>query len=190
MLLSAPGGPWFRRHPRLAAAVTLAAFVATTSLRVVLDDAGDAAGLLYALPVTLAAMAFGREIGAAASLGAGGLLWMWALGHADAPGAVSLGSRVGAIVLLGPLVGAAADAAESASRARTELAVAEARRRDAAEVHDEILQRLAVAKWRLEAGDERQAADLLDEAMAQAQGLVSTLLSGDELEDRLRVRAR
>lgn len=190
MLVSAPDGPWFRQHPRLAAAVTLVAFLATTLLRVLLDDGGDAAGLLYALPVALAAMAFGREVGTAASVAAGGLLWMWALGHADAPGAVSLGSRVGAIVLLGPLVGAAADAAEAASRARTELAVADARRRDAAEVHDEILQRLAVAKWRLEAGDDGQAADLLEEAIMQAQGLVSTLLAGDGLEDRLRVRAR
>lgn len=92
------------------------------------------------------------------------------------------------LVLLGVLVGAAADAVEDATAARLALAVAATRRRDAAEVNDAILQRLTVAKWRLEAGSGEDAAALLDEAMGQAQHLVSSLLEDVELEDRLQVR--
>lgn len=190
MLHGATDGPWFRQHPRLATAVTGIAFVVVTALRILVDDADDAVGLGYALPVVLAAMSFGREVGTAASVAAGGLLWARALGHADAPGTVAIGARVVPMVLLGYLVGAATDAVEIAQRTRTRLAVAEVRRRDAAEVNDEILQRLAVAKWRLEAGATEQAAGLLDEAMTQAQDLVSSLLAADEPAERLRVRAR
>lgn len=186
----AAGGPWFRQHPRLAAAVTIATFTAVTVLRIVTDDADDGAGVLYALPVALAAMAFGRAIGTAASLSAAGLLWAWALGHPESTqGFVGWGTRVLPILVLGVLLGASADAAEATARARTELAVAAARRRDAAEVNDAILQRLAVAKWRLEAGAGEEAAALLQEAIGEGQALVSSLLAADPVDDRLRVRA-
>ena len=185
-----PGGPWFRRHPQLAAAVTIETFLAVTAARVVADDAGDGLGLLYALPVSLAAMAFGRAIGTTAAVSAAGLLWAWTLGHPEADlGMAGWTTRVLPVLLLGVLVGTAADGAEVAARARTALAVADAHRRDAAEVQDEILQRLAVAKWRLEAGQDVEAAALLDEAMQQGQGLVSSLLDGTDLEDRMQVRA-
>jgi signal transduction histidine kinase len=182
-------GPWFRRHPQLAAAVTVATFVAITVVRVAADDAADDAGMLYALPVALAAMAFGRAVGTAASLSAAGLLWAWALGHPEAPFTMlGWGTRVLPILLLGALVGSAADAAESAAEARTALAVADAHRRDAAELHDQILQRLTVAKWRAEASEDAEVADLLGEAMSEAQGLVSALLADTALEERLRAR--
>ena len=182
-------GPWFRQQPRLAAAVTVASFVVVTVLRVVVDHADDGAGLLYAFPVALAAMAFGKAVGTAASASAGGLLWAWALGHPETSfGLVGWGTRVLPMLLLGILVGAASDAADAASRARTDVAVADARRRDAAEVNDAILQRLAVAKWRLEAGADQEAVALLDEAIEEAQALVTALLATDPLEDRLRVR--
>lgn len=183
------GGPWFRRHPQYAAMVTTALFAAVTFARLLSADEADATGLLYALPVALAAMAYGRVVGTTAALCASGLLWAWVAGHPDVS-LTTLGwaSRIVPLVLLGVLVGAAADAVEEATAAQTALAVAEARRRDAAEVNDEILQRLAVAKWRLEGGAPDDAADLLDEAMVQAQHLVSSLLEDVDLDDRLRVR--
>jgi signal transduction histidine kinase len=183
------GGPWFRRNPQWAALVTAALFVAVTVLRLVATHEADAAGLLYALPVALAAMAFGRAVGTTAALCAAGLLWAWVAGHPEVSlTAVGWASRVVPLVLLGVLVGAAADAVEEGTEARLALAVAEVRRRDAAEVNDEILQRLTVAKWRLEGGSADGAAVLLDEAMVQAQQLVSTLLEDVELDDRLRVK--
>lgn len=184
------GGPWFRRHPQYAALVTAALFVAVTALRLLTTNEADVIGLLYALPVALAAMAFGRVVGTTAALCAAGLLWAWIAGHPDLS-LTFLGwaGRGVPLVLLGGLVGAAADAVEDATTARMALAVGEVRRRDAAEVQDQILQHLTVAKWRLESGSGDDAAALLDEAMAQAQQLVSSLLQGVELEDRLQVRA-
>lgn len=184
----ASGGPWFRRHPQLAGLVTAALFAAVTAARLLTTNEADATGLLYALPVALAAMAYGRIVGTTAALCAAGLLWAWVAGHPEAA-LTPLGwaSRIVPLVLLGVLVGAAADAVDDAMAARLELAVAEVRRRDAAEVNDEILQRLAVAKWRLEAGSGDDAAVLLDEAMTQAQNLVSSLLEDVALDDRLRV---
>ena len=185
------GGPWFRRHPQFAALVTAALFAAVTGLRLLGgSNEADATGLLYALPVALAAMAFGRVVGTTAALSAAGLLAAWVAGHPEVSlSPLGWAARIVPLVLLGVLVGAAADAAEDAIAARMALAVAATRRRDAAEVNDEILQRLTVAKWRLEAGSEEDATALLDEAMVQAQHLVSTLLEDVELEDRLRVRA-
>ena len=139
--------------------------------------------------IALAAMAFGRVVGTTAALSAAGLLVAWSASHPEMSlSALGWASRVVPLVLLGVLVGAAADAVEDASAARLALAVAATRRRDAAEVNDEILQRLTVAKWRLEAGAGDDAAALLDEAMTQAQHLVSSLLEDVELEERLRVR--
>ena len=182
-------GPWFRRNPQWAALVTTALFAAVTVLRLLSTDEADATGLLYALPVALAAMAFGRVVGTTAALCAVGLLWAWVAGHPEISlSALGWASRLVPLVLLGVLVGSAADAVEEAAADRLALAVAETRRRDAAEVNDEILQRLAVAKWRLEAGASDDAADLLDEAMGQAQELVSSLLEDVELDDRLLVR--
>jgi hypothetical protein len=183
------GGPWFRRHPQYAAIVTAALFVAVTALRLTGSDETDATGLLYTLPVALAAMAFGRVVGTTAALSAAGLLVAWAAGHPEVSlTAIGWASRIVPLVLLGVLVGAAADAVEDASADRLALAVAATRRRDAAEVNDEILQRLTVAKWRLEAGSDADATALLDEAMSQTQNLVTSLLEDVELEDRLRVR--
>lgn len=183
------GGPWFRRHPHYAAMVTAALFATVTALRMVGPNEADATGLLYALPIALAAMAFGRVVGTTAALSAAGLLVAWSASHPEMSlSPLGWASRVVPLVLLGVLVGAAADAVEDASADRLALAVAATRRRDAAEVNDEILQRLTVAKWRLEAGAGDDAAALLDEAMTQAQHLVSSLLEDVELEERLRVR--
>lgn len=183
------GGPWFRRHPQYAALVTAALFVAVTGVRLLSVDQTDTTGLLYALPVALAAMAYGLVVGTTAALCAAGLLWAWVAGHPEVSvSALGWASRVVPLVLLGVLVGAAADAVEDATSARTALAVAQVRRRDAAEVNDEILQRLAVAKWQLEGGAPGDAAQLLDDAMAQGQQLVTSLLEDVALDDRLRVR--
>lgn len=185
------GGPWFRRHPQHAAVVTAVLFAAVTTLRLLTTNESDATGLLYALPVALAAMAFGRVVGTTAALCAAGLLWGWVAGHPEVSlSALGWTSRIVPLVLLGVLVGSAADAVEEATATRLALAVAEARRRDAAEVNDQILQRLTVAKWRAEAGAGEDAAELLDEAMVQAQQLVSSLLEDVELTDRLRVQTR
>lgn len=183
------GGPWFRRQPALAALVIFLLFAAVTVLRMTVGDERDATTMLYALPVSLAGMSFGRRGGTIAAVVATGLLWAWVVADPDVTlSALGWASRLVPMVLLGVLVGAAADAVEEATDARLALAVADARRRDAAEVNDAIIQRLTVAKWRLEAGAIHAAAELVGEAMGEAQALVAELLEGHDLDDRLQVR--
>ncbi len=183
------GGPWFRRQPALAALVTAVLFAAVALLRMTVGDERDATTMLYALPVSLAGMSFGRRGGTIAAVAATGLLWVWVAADPDVTlSALGWASRVVPMLLLGVLVGAAADAVEDATDARLALAVAETHRRDAAEVNDAIIQRLTVAKWRLEAGATDAAAELLADAMAEAQTLVADLLDGSDLDDRLQVK--
>lgn len=183
------GGPWFRRQPSLAALVIVVLFAAVTLLRMTVGDERDATTMLYALPVSLAGMSFGRRGGTVAAVAAAVLLWAWVAADPDVTlSALGWASRIVPMVLLGLLVGAAADAVEEATDTRLALAVAESRRRDAAEVNDAIIQRLTVAKWRLEAGATDAAAELLGEAMGEAQALVAELLEGSDLDDRLQVK--
>ena len=182
-------GPWFRRQPSLAALVIVLLFAAVTALRMTVGDERDATSMLYALPVSLAGMSYGRRGGAIAAVAAAVLLWAWVVADPDVTlSALGWASRLVPMLLLGVLVGAAAEAVEEATDARLALAVADARRRDAAEVNDAIIQRLTVAKWQLEADNSDAAAELLGEAMGEAQKVVADLLEGSDLDDRLQVR--
>jgi hypothetical protein len=64
-------------------------------------------------------------------------------------------------------------------RRRFEHAVA--RHREAVEINDALVQRAAVAKWALEAGDEERALAILDQTVGAGQRLVTALLNGDRL---------
>ena len=181
--------PWFRRHPALAGVVAVALFALVTVLPYHGSEQRDAAVFCYALPIALIAMAFGRFGGVAAAVISTGMLW----GHlAGSPAAeLSLEGwavRIVPLGLLGLLVGMAADAMEEASHTRSELAVACARRRDAAEVNDAIIQRLAVAKWQAEAAGAEAVADTVGEVIGATEELVASLLAGSEMSDRLRSR--
>ncbi len=77
------GGPWFRRQPALAALVTAVLFAAVALLRMTVGDERDATTMLYALPVSLAGMSFGRRGGTIAAVAATGLLWVWVAADPD-----------------------------------------------------------------------------------------------------------
>lgn len=70
--------PWFRDRARWAIAAAVALFVAVFAMRLLIGDSEDAVGLLYALPVALVAVAFGRAAGIAAGLLAVVLVLTWA----------------------------------------------------------------------------------------------------------------
>ncbi len=181
--------PWFRRHLVAAGAVAVALFTVATVLPYHGGEERDAAIFLFALPIALIAIAFGLVGGVAAAVISAGMLW----GHLAGSPAAALTTegwavRIVPLGLLGLLVGMAADALEEAARVRTELAVACARRRDAAEVNDAIIQRLAVAKWQAEAAGADAVADAVAEVIEVTEDLVSSLLAGTEMADRLRSR--
>src|SRR5690348_6785099 len=102
-------GPWFLTRPRLAAAVAAVLFAVVFVLRQAVSDPVEAVSLFYVLPIALVAFAFGRLAGALAGLFGFGLFALWALTGDVAIGAVGWVARAVPMLLLGVLVGTAAD---------------------------------------------------------------------------------
>ncbi|HVM51950.1 MAG TPA: hypothetical protein VM262_02020 [Acidimicrobiales bacterium] len=180
-------GPWFRRRPGTAAAVVVALFAAITAARFMIEG-DDPLGLLFSLPIALAALAYGQRAGlATAALGIA-IVELWSLLEDVSIGAAGWMARIVPLALLGLLLGRAADQQQEAEAVRVRLAVAEAHRRDAAEINDLIVQRLAAARWTIEAGNVEPALAELEEVIGVAQRLVAELLAAEEMADRMRTR--
>lgn len=183
-------GPWFRRNPHLAIAAAAALFVGVFALRVLTGDERDATGLLFVLPIALVASAFGLRAGAAAAAGAVGLLAAWVAIEGVELTPLGWAARTTPMLLLGVLIGHASDTQRQAEQVATDLAVAEERQREAAEINDTLVQNLAVAKWKLESGDVDGGIEVLDETIHAGEGLVRTLLGGLGISNGERRRSR
>jgi hypothetical protein len=179
--------PWFRRYPGLAVAAGLALIAGITIVRFSTGDETDAAGLLYALPIALLAIAFGMHAGLLAALGCLSLLGTWVATTDAAFTPLGWFARVVPLLLLGVLIGRASDGLREAARVATRLAVAQARQRDAAEVNDTIVQHLSAAKWMFERGAHDEGISEVEGAITAGQSLVSELLTG--LDDARQARA-
>jgi hypothetical protein len=168
--------PWFRMHPRWALVVAVVLFGGVFALRLSAGQPDDVINLLYALPIALVALAFGRAPG----IGAGVLavvlvvVWVW-LRDVDLS-ALGWLSRVIPLLLLGGLLGDASDRLAAASKRQRELESAAQRHRDAIEINDTLVQGMAAAKWSLEAGRVDAGMQTLDETLALGHVLVSKLL--------------
>lgn len=180
--------PWFRRRPGSAVAVASVLLVGVTALRFSSGDEREATSLLFALPVTLLALAFGAVVGTVAALVCVGILAVWVFVAGADLSLLAWVSRAVPLLLLGFLVGRATDELAQAEALRVSLAVADVRRRDAAEIHDGVLQRIAAAKWLVEAGQSSEAVDAMEEALTIGEALVAHLLTGVDKEERTRAR--
>lgn len=173
---------WFQAHPIGALGVIAVLFGAVLAARVWTTDApADAVSLLYALPVALAAVAFGRVGGLAAGLLAVGLLVGWAAGLGVDLTWLGYAARIVPLVLLGVLLGDTSERLAAAERSRHALAAAAQRHRDAAEISDSLLQGMSAAKWALETERIDVARETLEDTLAKGQRLVSQLLRGADL---------
>lgn len=184
-------GPWFWAHPAPALGIGIALTVAICVLRFAVGGVEDSIANLYALPVALIALTSGRRAGFLAGLAATGLLLWWVLAAGEHLTLLGWMSRVIPLVLLGTLVGDAADRIRQADRTERRARRLEVLGRETAEVHDSMMQHVAVAKWRLESGDTEHGLDSLTAAMIDGQHLVRELLSstGAEPGDRLQNRS-
>jgi len=184
-------GPWFWAHPVPALGIAIALTAAICTLRFAIGGVEDSIANLYALPVALVAVTSGRRAGFAAGVIATGLLLWWVLAAGEHVTWIGWASRIVPLVLLGTLVGDAADRIRDADRTERRAQRLEMLGRETAEVHDSMMQHLAAAKWRLESGDTEHGLDSLTAAMLDAQDLVRELLdsSGTEPGDRLRSRS-
>jgi hypothetical protein len=184
-------GAWFWAHPVPAIGIAVALTAAICTLRFAIGGVEDSIANLYALPVALVALTSGRRAGFAAGVIATGLLLWWVLAAGEHITWIGWTSRIIPLVLLGTLVGDAADRIRDADRTERRARRLEVLGRETAEVHDSMMQHLAVTKWRLESGDTEHGLDSLTSAMADAQDLVRELLdsSGTAPRDRLRSRS-
>lgn len=172
-------GPWFQQRPRLALAIAAVLYVVVFVLRVSIVNAGDPISHLAVLPIALIAVTFGVVPGLLAGAVGVGVVAGWVLIDNVSISAVGWITRVTPLFLVGGLIGAAADGLREVQETQRQLDAAELRRREAAEVHDTIVQGLAVAKWMLEAGMHERGLEVLTETMVMAQALVAELLDGD-----------
>lgn len=181
---SAQLGPWFRRHPGSALSVAAALFVAVLVLRLLAGSVSDAFSMLYALPVALVASTLGVRAGAGAGLLAIGLIGVWVA--ADDISLTPLGwmSRVVPLLLLGILVGRAADQVREAEEERRRMETSALLHQEAIEVNDTLVQGLAAARLYFEGGDVETGRRILDETIAQARELVSGLIRRADMGGR------
>jgi hypothetical protein len=179
--------PWFDRQPRYAIVVSAALFIAIFVLRVNVGDERDAISMLYVLPISLAAIGFGRRAGALAGFIAVGLLATWLLLSDVSLTPFGWLSRVLPLVLIGTLIGSAADRTRAADAAERRADAVALLQLDGAEINDSIVQSLAAAKWALEAGDTERALAIVDDTIVTGQRLVTRVLASDSaVHDQLR----
>lgn len=172
---------WFRRRPGYAYGVAGALFASVFALRVGFGDAADAYTMLFVLPVALLAVAFGLRAGLLAGLTAVGLTVTWALIQQVSLGPLAWTSRVVPLLLLGVLLGHAADRVRRAESRRRDLEAAALLHKQAIEINDSLIQGLAAARWTLQAGHEERGLVMLDETIDRAQQMVSGLIRRAEI---------
>ena len=152
-------------------------FVAITAARLALgDDPTVGITLLYVVPISLVALAWGRLPGVVASATALALLALWVVIDGVDLTALGWAARVVPIMLVGLVLGDASDRLRRAEQARVEQVERELLHREAVEINDSLLQDMAAAKWALEAGRSDVGLERLSDAIASGQKLVSQLI--------------
>lgn len=175
-VLTRSPAPWFRERPGRTVAVAAALFGAVFALRMLGNAPEDAVTMLYALPIALLALAFGRTMGLGAGVFAVGLVAAWAVWRDVDLSALGWASRITPLLLLGALLGDASDRLAAADLRQRALEAAAQRHRDATEVNDTLIQGMAAAKWSLEAGSHDAGLRTLEETIALGHDLVSKLM--------------
>lgn len=152
-------------------------FVLVTGLRIMLgDDAAVGITMLYVVPISLAALAYGRAAGVIAAVVALAALLTW-VQLADVE-LTTLGwvARIVPLLLAGFLLGDTSDRLRRADEARVAQVQRELLHRQAVEINDSLLQGMAVTKWALEAGNHELALKSLSDTIGTGQKLVSGLI--------------
>lgn len=168
--------PWFRDRPRWAVAAAALMFLAVFTLRLTTGGVDDAINLLYTLPIALVALAFGRMAGIAAGVLAVVLVGAWVVIDGVDLSLLGWASRLVPLLLLGGLLGDAADRLADADARHRVLEAAAQRQRDATEVNDTLIQGMAAARWSLEAGRHDAGLRTLTETLEVGHRLVSKLM--------------
>lgn len=175
------GLPWFHRWPALSVAVAALLYAGVFTLRMTTGTPAEATMLFFVLPIALLAVTFGLVAGLVGGLVAIALMVVWAVTeHIDLT-ALGWATRALPLLLLGVLVGRAADRLRVSEAERAKLDAAAHWHRQAVEINDSIVQGLSAAKWSLEAGKNERALETVTDTLDSAQAMVSQLLREAEL---------
>ncbi len=174
--------PTASRPAVFAAAAAL--FVAVTVLRWFVDRSGQAAALLYVVPIALLALAWGRRAGLVAAAAGSALFAVFALarGQGDLDVTGWLDPLLTMLLVGGVLGDRAQRAAEKEIAARAEHERRQAvellcsNQQEALEVTDHLLQGVAAAKWMMETGNTEQALQVLTLAVGDSMARLSGAL--------------
>jgi hypothetical protein len=138
--------------------------------------------LLFCFPIALLAVSFGLRAGLSAGLGGIVLLAVWASSDGVELSFLGWVTRAAPMLLLGGLLGHAADELRRSEADRNRLIAAAQRHRDAVEFNDGVVQELAAAKWALEAGSPDRGLDIVTNTLNAAQSMVSQMLRDADAE--------
>jgi hypothetical protein len=159
-------------------------FAGVTLLRWFIDRSGQAAALLYVVPITLGALRFGRR-GAAGTTILGAVAFV-VLALVDGQGDLDLtgwSAPLLSMALVGYLAARLAELPRLHAERRSQLEHLCDAQHAALIVSDSIVQQVAAARWMLEAGRPDQAAEVLDatvaEGIAKLSGGISRRKPGD-----------
>ncbi|MBN9609120.1 MAG: hypothetical protein BGO26_14035 [Actinobacteria bacterium 69-20] len=181
LLRDRAGQPWFHRWPAASIAVAALLYAGVFALRMTTGTPADATMLFFELPIALLAVTFGLVAGLAGGLIAVGLMVIWAVTEHIDLSLLGWVTRALPMLLLGVLVGRAADRLRTSEAERAKLDAAAHWHRQAVEINDSIVQGLSAAKWSLEAGKHERALETVTDTLDSAQTLVSQLLRDAEL---------
>jgi hypothetical protein len=173
---SAPRNPWFRQHPSVALVVAAGLYVVVLLLTLFAGKPGDDYFLLYVFPVALIAMTFGLRAGALAGMSAVAFVVVWVVVRDISSSTAGWAARVAPLLVLGLLLGMAADRLRWAEAERLRLEAAALLHREAIEINDSLVQGMAAARWSLQAGEVGVGVRILDGTIDSAQELVSDLI--------------
>jgi len=179
--------PWFHRRPGLTLTVAFALYVVVLGLRLLVSSP-EPITLLFCFPIALLAVAFGLRAGLVAGLG--GIVLVAVLASV---GGVELSfwgwvTRAAPMLLLGGLLGDAADQLRRSEAERNRLMAAAQRHRDAVDFNDRVVQELAAVRWALEAGHSERGLDFLVRTLDAAQDMVSQMLREADAETEAGLR--
>ncbi|TDW92825.1 hypothetical protein EV137_0085 [Kribbella pratensis] len=173
---SAPRNPWFRQDPSVALVVAAGLYVVVLLLTLFAGTPGDDYFLLYVFPVALIAMTFGLRAGALAGMSAVAFVVVWVVVRDISFSTAGWAARVAPLLVLGLLLGMAADRLRWAEAERLRLEAAALLHREAIEINDSLVQGMAAARWSLQAGEVGVGVRILDGTIDSAQELVSDLI--------------
>jgi hypothetical protein len=179
-----PRDPWFRRHPAAALTVAIALFAGVLTLRLAAGSPVNAFSMMYALPVSLLASAFGLRGGTIAGVVAVGLILVWTESAQLTLSATGWTSRAVPLLLLGVLLGQATDQARRAEEARRQIEGSALLHREAIEINDLLVQGMTAARLYFDSGDMDTGRRILDHTIGQARDLVSGLIRRADMGGR------